>query len=149
MDKFKQIFKFTFRFYIGIVCFFLGIVYLITGDIGAFGGGMSLAAIFFVWDATYKPKDKSRPQHIYHTKWNYPETLKSNAQATRLDRARGGDLTAKRVDRNKGKAVFVGTTGGDYKTTLDKCTCPDFQKREMPCKHMYYLADACGLLNNL
>jgi hypothetical protein len=27
-----------------------------------------------------------------------------------------------------------------YTTALEKCTCPDFQARELPCKHIYFLA---------
>lgn len=32
-----------------------------------------------------------------------------------------------------------------YRTTLHSCTCPDFKKRKLPCKHMYYLADQRNL----
>lgn len=31
-------------------------------------------------------------------------------------------------------------TGGRYMTSLASCTCPDFQRRRKPCKHMYRLA---------
>lgn len=27
-----------------------------------------------------------------------------------------------------------------YTTTLESCTCPDFQARKLPCKHIYFLA---------
>jgi len=32
-----------------------------------------------------------------------------------------------------------------YKTSLDSCSCADFKKRNLPCKHMYYLL---GLLDH-
>lgn len=38
---------------------------------------------------------------------------------------------------------------GIYHTTLYDCTCPDFQFRRQPCKHMYYLAVDLGLLSTL
>lgn len=41
--------------------------------------------------------------------------------------------------------TFAGSEGGQYHTTLSGCTCPDFQKRKVPCKHMYYLAIKCNI----
>jgi len=35
---------------------------------------------------------------------------------------------------------------GVYHVTLDDCTCPDYQSRHIPCKHMYRLALQLGLL---
>lgn len=34
-----------------------------------------------------------------------------------------------------------------YKTTLERCTCPDFQHRNLPCKHMYKLAYLLGAID--
>ncbi|MBQ8947789.1 MAG: SWIM zinc finger family protein [Lachnospiraceae bacterium] len=129
----------------------LSLVFLVTGETEAFGGGLIFAVGFLLWDALYKPMDKTQTkiQYASKSKWNYVDSIKSKPQLDRLMRAREGELTARKVDRISGKAVFVGSTGGDYKTTLNKCTCPDFQKRNMPCKHMYYLADACGLLDEV
>ena len=36
-----------------------------------------------------------------------------------------------------------------YDTTLYSCTCPDFQFRKIPCKHMFHLALDFGLLDTL
>ena len=42
-----------------------------------------------------------------------------------------------------------GTDGIVYHTTLNTCTCPDFQFRHQPCKHMYKIALEFGLLGHL
>lgn len=33
-----------------------------------------------------------------------------------------------------------------YKTTLSNCTCMDFQTRNLPCKHIYRLAEELGII---
>lgn len=38
-----------------------------------------------------------------------------------------------------------GSSGNLYHVALDSCTCPDFQRRHIPCKHMYALALTLGL----
>ena len=38
-------------------------------------------------------------------------------------------------------ARFIGSEGNRYKTSLHRCDCMDFSKRELPCKHMYRLAN--------
>lgn len=78
----------------------------------------------------------------------WDKTLSSNAQKTRMNRAMTGELTPKHVDTKCKNAVFVGNEGGKYLTTLKKCTCPDFQKRGVPCKHMFYLANEMNLLGS-
>ena len=36
----------------------------------------------------------------------------------------------------------------EYETTLNSCTCSDFQKRQLPCKHIYKLAMILGEINS-
>lgn len=55
--------------------------------------------------------------------------------------SKGGKNT-KLLDFN-GKAGFVKVQGRRdrvYTVSLDRCTCPDFQERGLPCKHIYALA---------
>ena len=42
---------------------------------------------------------------------------------------------------------FDAQTGSikDYEVSLESCTCPDFQRRQRPCKHMYRLAMELGI----
>ncbi len=66
-------------------------------------------------------------------------------QRLRADRARIGELAVKRVDQRARVALFVGGQGKNYRTTLLSCTCPDFAKRGIPCKHIYRLAINLGI----
>ena len=45
-------------------------------------------------------------------------------------------------------ARIMGTSREIYNTTLSTCSCMDFQKRKLPCKHMYYLAFFSGKMND-
>lgn len=45
-------------------------------------------------------------------------------------------------------ARIMGTSREIYNTTLATCSCMDFQKRKLPCKHMYHLAFFSGKMND-
>lgn len=77
--------------------------------------------------------------------WRRWSDVSGEGTDTRKNRAMNGELTSIRILPESKKAVFSGSEGGKYHTTLKKCTCPDFQKRNVPCKHMYYLAHKCGI----
>lgn len=64
---------------------------------------------------------------------------KADGQAARIERAKTQDI--KILDQTKnGYAKMRGTSGDIYYVTLEDCTCPDFRRRKIPCKHMYKLA---------
>lgn len=42
--------------------------------------------------------------------------------------------------------MFAGSGKKPYTATLSKCTCNDFVKRKLPCKHMYSLAHQLGYI---
>ena len=44
-------------------------------------------------------------------------------------------------------ATIRGASGHTYSTTLRSCSCPDFQIRKRPCKHMYKLAEHLGFIS--
>lgn len=44
----------------------------------------------------------------------------------------------------KGTAEIVGSRGNVYHTSLNHCSCSDFEKRHLPCKHIYGLALSLG-----
>jgi hypothetical protein len=51
-------------------------------------------------------------------------------------------------NNNIDKEKACGEIGGelnDYHTNLTSCTCPDFEKRKLPCKHIYCLAILLGI----
>ena len=63
-------------------------------------------------------------------------------QQNRQNRARYQNLNILELDRQKGTAVIEGSSGNNYySVTRNTCTCKDFQKRHMPCKHIYKLRD--------
>lgn len=45
-------------------------------------------------------------------------------------------------------ADIYSDSGETYRTTLYRCTCPDYQNRKHPCKHMFYLALHSGFLRS-
>lgn len=60
-------------------------------------------------------------------------------QQLRQDRAKAANYTPLSLDAINGSGIFRGSYG-DYTTTLCDCTCTDFSRRHLPCKHMYRLA---------
>lgn len=91
-------------------------------------------------------KTINSPAYVIWSKW--ASVLPSEAQIRRLERALECGFTPKKIDLDAKYAVIVGASDQKpYKTTLTKCTCPDFQKRKLPCKHMYYLAIQTGAID--
>ena len=68
-------------------------------------------------------------------------------QAKRAKRAYEADNTPLSVDRDNLRGTFQGSHGR-YDTTLEQCTCVDFVRRKLPCKHMYRLAIELGLFGD-
>lgn len=66
------------------------------------------------------------------------------AQSDRFERAAHECIALGGYDPKTGVATINGSSGKDYTTTLDYCSCEDFQKRSKPCKHIYFLAMQMG-----
>lgn len=66
-------------------------------------------------------------------------------QQKRIKSAEKADTTPLAVDKDAQNGVFPGSGKKPYETTLDSCTCGDFIRRKLPCKHMYRLAMECGI----
>lgn len=66
-------------------------------------------------------------------------------QQKRIKSAEKADATPLSVDKDAQNGVFPGSGKKPYETTLDSCTCGDFVRRKLPCKHMYRLAMECGI----
>ena len=59
----------------------------------------------------------------------------------RLDRARDMKPSAVlSLDRSSQSALIHGSGGVVYSLGIDCCECVDFERRQLPCKHMYRLA---------
>lgn len=49
-----------------------------------------------------------------------------------------------KIDAAAQSGRFYGSDGSVYSTTLSGCTCVDFERRGLPCKHIYRLASELG-----
>lgn len=61
------------------------------------------------------------------------------AQLSRQKSAMSAKLKPVSIDYENQTAVFKGSSETPYITTLDSCTCVDFNVRKLPCKHIYRL----------
>lgn len=57
----------------------------------------------------------------------------------RVERAKFEDFYFSDIDEQAYSALTI-TKNGRYRTSLNNCTCPDYQKRKKPCKHIYRLS---------
>ena len=78
--------------------------------------------------------------------WSKWDNIVGLPASDRKARGVGGRLTVVSIDRQSCTGIYVGSDGdAKYRASLLRCSCPDFQKRRVPCKHMYHLAWSCGL----
>lgn len=78
--------------------------------------------------------------------WNMWDGKHDSAdQKKRLTSAKKANLTPLSIDADNGIGNFAGST--NYVTTLSDCTCIDFVRRRLPCKHMYRLAIELGIID--
>lgn len=68
-------------------------------------------------------------------------------QVKRFERALTSKLIPISVDVSNKTGVFNGSHSKPYNTTLENCTCSDFIRRQLPCKHIYRLAIELGLID--
>ena len=83
----------------------------------------SLQSIWDEWD-----------ESVHHKKGQY----------TRFHKALCDEVT---VVNRRYPATVQGSTGALYCTSLSTCSCPDFEKRGLPCKHIYRLALDRGIIS--
>jgi len=62
-----------------------------------------------------------------------------DGQYERLQRAVTESIEVISYDDDNISATIKGSTGNTYSTNYSACSCPDFQLRKLPCKHMYLL----------
>lgn len=64
-------------------------------------------------------------------------------QQNRMNRAKYEAMHFIEFDEQRQTAIIENSTHDSYYTvTMNSCTCPDFQKRGVPCKHIYKLREA-------
>lgn len=78
----------------------------------------------------------------------WPEDIHSSAdQQKRIHSAKSAKTTPDSVDFNEQSGLFPGSGKDPYYCTLSACSCVDYSRRHLPCKHIYRLAIELGLLN--
>lgn len=67
-------------------------------------------------------------------------------QQNRMNRAKYEAMRIVELDKVRQTAIIENSTRDSFYTvTLNSCTCPDFQKRGLPCKHIYKLRNTLGI----
>lgn len=82
---------------------------------------------------------------IWVATWE-PNIHETEDQQKRIDSSKSASCTPDSLDKNNYCAKFHGRRG-NYETHLYSCTCTDFSRRSLPCKHIYRLAFELGLLS--
>ena len=71
----------------------------------------------------------------------FPDSVQNEReQQSRMVKAHKDSLYVFPDTFDGSSAFILGSEGNVYKTSFISCTCMDFQKRKLPCKHMYKLA---------
>lgn len=82
-----------------------------------------------------------------NTIWNMWTNVHDNPdQKKRIESATKAACTPILLDQTTCTGKFKGSSG-NHTTSLDKCSCVDFNRRHLPCKHMYRLAMELDLLD--
>ena len=77
---------------------------------------------------------------------NWDESIHNGAEQTkRFEKSKKSDVKPLSVDKEKQTCLIQGSGKEPYYVTLDTCTCSDFTRRKLPCKHIYRLANELGL----
>lgn len=66
-------------------------------------------------------------------------------QIKRYENSKKANVTPSSVNVEEQSAIFKGSGKNPYLTTLNSCTCIDFSRRKLPCKHIYRLANELNL----
>lgn len=67
-------------------------------------------------------------------------------QEKAIKKAKMEETTPVCIDRDAQTAVFWGSGKEPYQTSLSSCTCNEFLRYKVPCKHIYRLAMELGIL---
>lgn len=75
------------------------------------------------------------------------EIHKDSEQQKRINSAKMLESSKFVIDRNSCTGDYRGTGKNPYHVSLSSCTCVDFSRRKLPCKHIYRLASECGMFD--
>lgn len=134
---------------LGVVLVVLGLLLALVSPAGvAFA---ALGVVLAVWlPKMVQPTKKflrfsGTPCAGKHTfgHWD-PKVHAGQAQLERFEKAAHQPMAILSYNSESGVAEIRGSGSDSYMTSLDECTCPDFDKRSKPCKHIYFLALQMG-----
>lgn len=78
----------------------------------------------------------------------HPKVHRGAAQRDRFERSGHEYMELRAFNDETGFGEIYSSSGHTYITSLDACSCPDFDKRSQPCKHIYFLARKMGYTND-
>lgn len=101
---------------------------------------INLIQSFLPFKNVAKSMNNQIPEDEEKLKKFYQICAKNDKQ--RVQKAKFEDFTIKNLDKELKCAKFLNKDENQtYSTTLQSCSCQDFKKRNLPCKHMYRLVD--------
>ena len=129
---------------------FIVVSFSLLPEIGPFLVGLIIGIGFIAWAFFSRSNDKNANGEMDPPvgSWDtWDDSIHQIAgQSDRMSRAVEQDIRVLGVD-NKGVYTVLGSTSIRYRVTFNGCTCEDFKKRGLPCKHMYKLAIEHGLFD--
>lgn len=84
---------------------------------------------------------------MHFGKW--PDSIHDDPeQLKRIEKSKKADLKPLTIDLENRVCTIQGSGKEPYYVSLDSCTCSDFTRRNLPCKHIYRLASELGQDNS-
>jgi hypothetical protein len=98
----------------------------------------------------YRIQPSQKPKENLYTPFtDFPKNIHtSEEQLSRMRRSTDTWLYLFPSTFTGYSAKIFGNSREIYNTSFSACSCMDFQKRKLPCKHMYYLAFFSGRMND-
>ena len=82
-----------------------------------------------------------------HDFWNARWIHQSTDQFNRQLRAFESNSSPQHINYETKSCQIRGSNRTMYNVSLENCTCPDYVERQLPCKHMYQLADELDIFD--
>ena len=135
---------------LGVILAVIGALFVLMAPIpGAILFAIGVAFVAWI-PKRIKPTKKfvsfaDHPCAGHHTfgSWN-ARVHNGQAQVDRFEKAMHQPMAILSYNADTGLAEIQGSGSDSYLTSLNECTCPDFDKRSRPCKHIYFLAIQMG-----
>lgn len=134
---------------VGVALILMGAVLTLISPAGVAFAALGLALVFWLPKKIQPAKKFLRftgtpcAGNCTFGHWD-PKVHTGQAQLERFEKAVHQPMAILSYNAQNGFAEIKGSGSDTYMTSLDECTCPDFDKRSKPCKHIYFLALQMG-----